>query len=115
MIPYIVSWLKIVKYMSKIEKTLKKWRKSKQPAPKGKVVAVLDKYFVGNYEFKGGSHIVVRHPLLEGIPDYGAKGEFVIAVESGQRVKPVYLKTLVKVIDYLYETEAIKEKERENE
>lgn len=98
--------------MSKIEKTIEKWKKSKQPVPKETVIAALNRYFAGKYEVKGGSHIVVRHPELQGLPAYGAKGEFVIAIKSGQTVKPLYLKRLVAVIEYLEDMGAIKKEEK---
>jgi hypothetical protein len=94
--------------MSKIEKTLEKWKKGKQPVPIEKVIAVLEKYFRHKYEIKGGSHIVVKHPELKGLPEYGAEGEFVIAIKGGQKVKPIYLKRLVAVIEYLEDIGAIK-------
>lgn len=97
--------------MSKIEKTLEKWKKGKQPVPKEKVIAVLEKYFRHNYEIKGGSHIVVRHPGLEGLPGYGANGEFSIPIKGGQKVKPKYVKDLVKVIEYLVEKGEIRKEE----
>jgi len=89
--------------MSKILKILEKWKHRKQPAPKHEVIAVLNRYFPENYKFKSGSHIVVWHPLLKGLQEYGAKGEFTIVIESGKRVKHIYLRRLLAVIEYLSE------------
>jgi hypothetical protein len=99
--------------MSKIEKILEKWKQGKQPVPKEKVIAVLEKYFRHNYEIKAGSHIVVRHPELKGLPGYGAKGEFSIAIKGGQKVKPIYLKDLVVAIEYLQEMGIISKEEKD--
>jgi hypothetical protein len=93
--------------MTKILNKLEKWKYGSQPVPKEEVIAVLKKYFPGNYRLKSGSHIVVNHPSLIGLPDYGAKGEFTVATEGGKKVKPVYLRRLLKVIDYLSEIGAI--------
>jgi len=95
--------------MSKILKILEKWKHGKQTVPKEEVFAIPNKFFPSGWEQKTGSHVVVRHHLLKLLPEYyGAKGEFSIAIEGGRRVKPVYLKNLVKAIDYLCEMGAIK-------
>ena len=99
--------------MSKLEKILKKWKSSKQPVPKEEVFTVLNKFFPDGWEHKSGSHIVVRHHLLKQLPDYGSKGEFSIAIKSGKRIKPIYLKELLKVIEYLGEMGAIKEEKEQ--
>jgi len=93
--------------MSKIQKTIEKWKDGKQPVPKEKVIAVLEAYFPHNYEIKGGSHIVVRHPELKGLPGYGAEGEFTVVIQGGQKVGPLYLKRLVRVIEHLQDIGAI--------
>lgn len=89
--------------MTKIEKKIEKWKGAKQPVPKDEVIAVVKRYFPDSYEYKSGSHILVRHPMLKGIDGFGSRGEFVIAIKGGQKVKPVYLKTLVEAIEYLEE------------
>jgi hypothetical protein len=88
--------------MSRIEKVLGKWENTGQPVPKEQVIAVLEKYFPDKYEFKGGSHIVVKDPRLRGFPGF-AEGWFTIAVTGGQKVKPIYLRRLVKIIEFLME------------
>jgi hypothetical protein len=87
--------------MTKIEKKIERWKSVKQPVSKDEVIAVVRRYFPDSYEYKSGSHIVVRHPTLKGIDGFGPRGEFVIAIKGGQKVKPVYLKTLVEAIEYL--------------
>jgi hypothetical protein len=92
--------------MTKIIKTIEKWKSSKQPVPKHEVISVVERYFPDSYEYKSGSHIVVRHPMLKGINGFGHRGEFVIAIKGGKKVKPVYLKTLIEAIEYLEELNA---------
>ena len=94
--------------MSTIKKVLGKWKTVKQSVPKEQVIAVLKKYFPGKYKLKGGSHIIVRHPSLRGLPGF-AEGRFLIVVEGGQKVKRWYLKNLVMAIEYLMEIGEIKE------
>jgi hypothetical protein len=96
--------------MSKIEKRLEKWKTVKQPVPKEQVITVLERLFPGNYEFKGGSHIVVKHPSLRGLPGF-PEGRFNIAVWKGRKVKRWYLKDLIKVIEYLVEKGEIRKEE----
>jgi hypothetical protein len=101
--------------MSKILKKLEKWKNCKQPVPKGQVLAVVERYFPGNYDLKEGSHIVVRHPKLQGIEGYGPYGEITIVIKSGQTVMPVYLKRLVATIEYLSGIDAIEKQEESDE
>lgn len=112
MILYIVSYLKIGEYMSRIEKVLERWKTTGQPAPKKVVIAVLDRYFAGRYKLSSGSHIVVRHPGLRGLPQF-AEGRFTVAIRKGQKVKPVYLRDIVRAIEHLVEVGEIKEEEVE--
>jgi hypothetical protein len=99
--------------MSKIEKILEKWKHGKQLVPKEEVFAVLNKFFPGRWEHKSGSHVVVRDPLLKHLHDYGPKGELSIPIKSGRKVKPIYLKELLKIIEYLYEMGSIKEEKEQ--
>lgn len=101
--------------MSKIEKTLQKWKNAKQPARREEVIAVLERYFPGDFEHKKGSHIIVRHPLLKALPDHGPKGEFSISVRSGQKVIPHYLRMLARIIEYVEETKAGEQEARGHE
>jgi predicted RNA binding protein YcfA (HicA-like mRNA interferase family) len=98
--------------MSKIEKALERWKKTGQPAPKTLVKAVLDKYFPGRYREGRGSHIVVEHPALKGLPGF-ADGRFTVPIKGGQKVKPLYLRNIVKVIEYLVEIGEVRKEEVE--
>ena len=86
--------------MSKTEKVLEKWKKTGQPARKSLVIAVLDKYFPGRYKQGKGSHIIVKHPALRGLSQFG-EGRFNVVIRKGQEVKPVYLRDIVRAIEYL--------------
>jgi len=108
MILYIVSYLKTGEYMSKIQKVLERWKTIGQPAPRKQVENVLERYFPGRYKVSRGSHIVVRHPGLRGLPQF-AEGRFTVAIRKGQKVKPFYLRDIVRAIEYLVETGEIKE------
>jgi len=92
--------------MSKIEKRIQKWRNIKQPIPKDDVFSILNAYFPGSWSYGGktGSHIFkVSHPLLKGDPDFGKDGDFTICTIGGQKIKPVYIKLLLKAIDIIKE------------
>lgn len=92
--------------MGKAEKRLKKWlEKPPTEAPVKEVVAMLDRYFPGQYQKKPGSHIVVRHEKLKGQREYGPDGDFDIPVKNGQRVKGVYLRKLARAIQAVEEME----------
>ncbi|MDP3025570.1 MAG: hypothetical protein Q8O10_08555 [candidate division Zixibacteria bacterium] len=102
--------------MSKILKIIEKWKQGNQPAQKEEVFTILNKFFPGNWECKSGSHVVVRHPLLSGLPEYGVAGEFSIAITGGRKVKHIYLKEILKVVEYLGEKGVIsKEVTRDEE
>ncbi len=96
--------------MAKIDKLLTKWvQNTPSEENKDTVISVIDRYFSGRYEFKTGSHIVVRHPDLLGKPEFGLKGEFTVIIKGGQSVKGAYLRTLAEVILDL----KLREKEKE--
>lgn len=88
--------------MTKVGKRLSKWLESPpKEEPKDNVIAVLRRFFPGQYEEKRGSHIVVRDDALKGVPDYGPDGDFTIPVKGGQKVKGFYLKRLAQTIRLL--------------
>ncbi len=90
--------------MGKPEKFLKKWRENKPKEVRfQEVKTVLDAYFPNMWEQKSGSHIVVRHEALIGIPPFGLKGEFTVAKKGGQHVKGFYLKSILKAIEIIEE------------
>jgi hypothetical protein len=103
--------------MARIDKLLTKWvQNTPSDENKDTVISVLDRYFSGLYEFKTGSHIMVRHPDLIGKEGFGPQGDFAVIIAGGQRVKGPYLKTLGEVILHLGLREAEKaQKEREKE
>ena len=83
-----------------------KWEKNPPTdTPKDSVISLLDRFFNGQYEFKSGSHIVVRDDRLKDLPDYGPDGSFDIPIKGGQRVKGYYLNRLARTIRLLEEME----------
>jgi hypothetical protein len=92
--------------MSRAEKKISRWLENPPTdAPKDEVIAVVQRFFAGRFEFKAGSHIVVRDERLRGYPNYGPDGDFTIPVRGGQKVKGVYLKRLAETISLLEEIE----------
>lgn len=93
--------------MGKPEKNIEAWR---QRVPvevrKEQVLAVLQRWFPDQYEFKSGSHIVVTVEKFRGRPGYGPDGDFSIPVRNGQTVKGFYVKGLIQAIDTLREMES---------
>jgi hypothetical protein len=95
--------------MTTVKKTLEKWlNNTPKYEPKSKVLAVLKRFFPGQYEQKSGSHIVIQDDKLKLFPDkYGPNGEFHIVITGGQRVKGFYLKDLAKTIKLLEELQEL--------
>lgn len=94
--------------MSKIEKRVESWRTGKQPVPKEKLESVLNHYFSGCWwqSGKSGSHIFkISHPVISQMAGSNSYGDLTIPVSGGQKVKPIYLKKLVKAIDLIKEQE----------
>ena len=92
--------------MTKVDKTLEKWLKNPpKEAPRGEVLAIIKRFFPGQYETKRGSHIVIRDERLVGLRDYGPDGSFDIPVKGGQKVKGFYLKRVARTIKLLEEME----------
>lgn len=97
--------------MSRADKKLGKWLNNPPTdAPKAEVLAIIRRFFPGQYEQKSGSHIVIQDDRLIGIPDYGPRGDFDIPIKGGQRVKGYYLKKLALTIKLLEEIKEWKEK-----
>jgi len=90
--------------MSKIYKTLNKWKKHPILVEKREVLKVLERYGF-TIENKKGSHIIVSHKFLIDIPEFGANGEFTIPIKSGRKVKGVYLKRILLAIEIIEEME----------
>ncbi len=92
--------------MSKIDKKLKKWENGKQEESLETVIAVIEKKIPGCLKVKStrGSHnYFIYHECLTAYPeDYGALGEMHFPVK-GKKVKPIYLKKIVKVIKLIEE------------
>lgn len=92
--------------MTKRQKLLDKWKQNTpKTARRSEVEAVLDHYFPNEYTWDGGSHIVVENDLLKGLKDIAPLGILSIPVKNGRDVKGVYLKTLMKVIEYIQNQE----------
>lgn len=88
--------------MSKLEKTLNKWKNRPTLVEKEEVVSVLGR-FGFDLDYKTGSHIIVTHGCLKGHPGFGVAGEFTLPIKSGRKVKGVYLKTILRAIEIIKE------------
>ncbi|MDM8548713.1 hypothetical protein QUF72_01495 [Desulfobacterales bacterium HSG2] len=97
----------------KPEKLIMGWRR-RVPVEvlRNQLIAVLEKYFPGQYTWRGGSHIVVQDDNLKGLEDYGSEGDFSIPVKSGKKVKRYYIKRLVKTIDLLEQMGVMRNEKR---
>lgn len=92
--------------MAKVDKLLGNWRNNPPTdVPKEKVLAVLERFFPGQWEKKKGSHIVIQDDRLIGVYDYGPAGDFDMPIKGGKKVKGVYLKKLAQTIELLKELE----------
>lgn len=94
--------------MSRIEKRIEKWRNSafRQDVPKNEIESILDKYFPDEWtygETRGSHNYKITSAKLKGHPYCGLGGDFVIPVKGGQKIKPIYIKQLVSIIDELGE------------
>lgn len=86
--------------MSRLDKTIQKWRSNTpNEIKKDEIFPVLDEYFQ-DYEIKKGSHIVVRDDRLSRHPKC-FNSEFTIAIKNGRKIKGVYLKLVLELINYL--------------
>jgi len=90
--------------VGKLEKTLKKWESKPTHVEKDEVISVLKRFEFELY-FKRGSHIIVRHEKLIGVPNYGQNGEFTLPVKSGRKIKGVYLPRILEAIEIVKEIE----------
>ncbi len=74
------------------------------------VINIINQVFE-EYDYKTGSHIVIndsrlkRHYELSKDNDFAPDGTFTIPVKSGQFIKRIYIKDLVKAIKLLRELE----------
>jgi hypothetical protein len=90
--------------MDKVEKTLQRWRNSKQEVRVEELFPVLNRFFPDSWDYGGqrGSHVIkVTHPLLKGIPGYGPDGDFCVPTRGGQKVVFFYLKLVLKSIELI--------------
>lgn len=92
--------------MTKRQKLFDKWKKNTPTtARRSEVEAILDYYFPDEYNWDGGSHIVVESDILKELREIAPLGILSIPVKNGREVKGVYLKTLMKVIEYIQNQE----------
>ncbi|MDX2130239.1 MAG: hypothetical protein SFU91_14490 [Chloroherpetonaceae bacterium] len=85
--------------MSKVEKTLEKWKNSNQPVPTNEVKSVLFRFFPDTKIREGTSHrYIISHPALKQNPHFAPKGTFLIPVK-GNKVKPFYIKQILIAIE----------------
>ena len=90
--------------MARVDKILERWRNRKpREVPKGEVSVVLNAFSGFQIDQKRGSHVVVRHELLKGVPNFGPDGEFSFPVKNGRVVKGVYLKSILEAVDLVRE------------
>ena len=92
--------------MSKIEKTLDKWSNRPTEVNKNEVESVLIKYEF-TIDKKRGSHWIASHPSLVNKQDFGSLGELCIAIKGGQKVKGVYIKTILEAISIIEEEKGL--------
>ena len=92
--------------MSKVDKILERWlQNTPTDEPKDRVIAIIDRFFPGQWKQEKSSHVVIQDSRLIGIPSYGPAGDFDIPVKGGQRVKGYYLKKLAQTIKLLGDME----------
>lgn len=92
--------------MSRVEKILEKWLNDPPvEVPKEGVLAMIKRFFPGQYEQGSGSHIVIRDDRLIDIPNYGPAGDFDVVIKGGQKVKGFYLRKLAQTIKLLEDIE----------
>jgi len=93
--------------MSKVEKRIEKWRRTKQDVPVSDLESVLDHYLKGYWEKKvGTSHLYqICHPKLIGMQGCDENGGFTISVKSGQKIRYWWIKKLVTAIDIINKQE----------
>ena len=88
--------------MSKSEKLIKKWRRSRPREVRlQEIQTLLNKYFPGQWDWEGGSHIVIRSEFLKKFPAYQPFGEISIPVKSGKKVKWYYTRDLLEAISVI--------------
>jgi len=90
--------------VGKLEKILKKWQSRPTLVEKNEVISVLQR-FGFELDFKRGSHIIVRHEKLIGMPNFGQNGEFTLPVKGGRKIKGFYLLQIIKAIEIIKEKE----------
>ena len=94
--------------MAKVDKILDKWiNNTPTDEPLGRVKAIIDRFFSGQYSESSGSHIVIQDDMLKGFYDYGPEGDFTVVVTGGQKVKGRYLKRLSLTIKLLEELKGV--------
>lgn len=83
----------------------KKRRNEKIPELTFNEVENIIKANFENYEFKRGSHIIIKDSRLKRYnetcysTEYGRLGQLTIPVKSGQKVKSIYVKKLIEAIE----------------
>jgi len=94
--------------MGKAEKLFDRWSENlPKEARIQEVKTLLNTYFEGQWDHDGTSHIVVRCEKLKALPDYQPFGEISVPVKGGQKVKGYYIRSLIKAIKDLQESEEI--------
>ena len=92
--------------MSKQEKRFIEWKNNPPIEADVDEVKSLIKAFIGKECFikdSKGSHIKIQHEKLKGIPDFGVDGRCHIPTKSGKKVKGIYIKKLINVIEIISE------------
>lgn len=91
--------------MSKIDKLYNKLKNPsyKQKINKDDIIPLLNHYFPYQYQYEGtrGSHVYkIEAPELIDHPNC-IEGIYSIPVSGGKKIKPVYVKQLIKIIEYV--------------
>lgn len=94
---------------SKYKKILEKWKNGNQDGPITEVETVLDEFFPGQwgYSKQSGSHsLYVEDDSFIGIGKINRElFRFTIPSTNGKKVKPFYLKSIVKAVEIKLENE----------
>ncbi|GAK54129.1 hypothetical protein U14_05407 [Candidatus Moduliflexus flocculans] len=84
--------------MSRTDKIIAKWRTKPTTVEKEEVFCVLRRYGF-DIELKRGSHTIISHAQLAGLPHYGLNGEFCLPVHNGRKIKGFHLKRVLDAVE----------------
>lgn len=83
--------------MSRTTKIIDRWKAKPPLVEKEEVFCVLRRYGF-SIETKRGSHNIISHDLLIGLPHFGMNGEFCLPVHNGRKIKGYHLKRILEAV-----------------